>query len=248
MRYVFWGAAALCMIYYIVIVLYAGFSASFAWFWPLLAVILLAGGFLPGVFAADGAGRTSAVGVGVLVLLAAGAALFVYGLCLIVSGMRSKGEKDLDYVIVLGAQVKGDRPSLSLKKRLEAALSYAEVSPDTKLVLSGGQGPGEDVTEAACMQEWLLSHGVSAERLLLEERSTSTAENLLFCDELTGCKNARTGIITNDFHVYRALRLAGRQGYTDVCGIAAGGAPIMEVHFLVREVFALWKEKLTGNI
>ncbi|MBQ8304900.1 MAG: YdcF family protein [Blautia sp.] len=248
MKYVFWGAAVLSLLYYIVIVLYAGITASFAWFWPVLAVLLAAVGAVWGKLRTNAEGGIPAAEIGLLVILFVFALTFAVLTGLVLKGMRAEGEKDLQYVIVLGAQVRGDHPSLSLEKRLEKAFSYAEENPDTILILSGGQGPGEAMTEASCMEEWLLAHGIPKERMILEERSTSTVENLIFSDELTGCKNARTGIITNDFHVYRAQRLAERQGYSDVCGIAAGSVPIMEVHFIVREVFALLKEKHAGNI
>ena len=79
----------------------------------------------------------------------------------VISGMKSSGKKNLDYVVVLGAHVKGDVPSKALELRLKAALKYARENEDTTLILSGGQGFGEDITEAKCMENYLTAHGIS---------------------------------------------------------------------------------------
>ena len=150
--------------------------------------------------------------------------------------------------MVLGAHVKGEKPSKALELRLKAALKYARENPDTVLILSGGQGFGEDITEAKCMENYLTAHGISKKRLVLEEKSTSTKENLKFSDEITGCSRKNTGILSNNFHVYRAVKLAQKLGYRSPCGIAAASDPIMQIHYVVREVAAILKEKIKGNI
>lgn len=166
----------------------------------------------------------------------------------IVSKMTQQGEENLSYVIVLGAQVKGDHPSRALKRRIVKAAEYLEKNPETKAILSGGQGPGEDMTEAECMRQVLTELGISEDRLILEERSTSTKENLIFSARLAPVKEERVGLITQNFHLYRSLKLANKQGYDSVCGIAAPSEWLYQPHFMVREAFAIVKEKLVGNI
>ena len=241
-------AGIICLAYYLLIVVYAGITADFAWIWLVLAAILEGGAVLirygknhPGFFLGWVKYAVSAV-----VLL--GIVCFAALCSLVVSGMKTSARKNLDYVIVLGAHVKGDVPSKALELRLKAALKYARENEDTILVLSGGQGFGEDITEAKCMENYLTAHGISQERLVLEEKSTSTKENLKFSDELTGCSKKNTGILSNNFHVYRAVKLAEKLGYKHPYGIAAVSDPIMQVHYVVREVAALVKEKLRGNI
>ncbi|MDO4337741.1 MAG: YdcF family protein [Eubacteriales bacterium] len=242
------AAGALCLIYYMIIVAYAGITADFAWIWIAAAVALGGGSLLlrygklhPGFY-------PGWLKYAVVVILAAGFLLFLFLCTKVVQGMTSKGSADLDYVVVLGAQVKKETPSRALKKRLEKALEYAENNPETILILSGGQGSGEEITEAECMSRYLIEHGIPKERLVLEERSTSTKENLEFSNELTGCADAKTGILSNNFHVYRAVKLAEKQGYLYPEGIAAKSDPIMQAHYVVREAFALVKERLKGNI
>lgn len=98
------------------------------------------------------------------------------------------------------------------------------------------------------MRRYLTERGIPKERLILEETSTSTKENLEFSDALTGCGKKRTGILSNNFHVYRAVLLAQKLGYEHAEGIAAASDPLMQVHYVVREAAALLKEKLMGNI
>lgn len=188
------------------------------------------------------------VKIGACIVLLAGLVLFAVLEILIISGMRERPQKDLDYIIVLGAQVRGDRPSRALKSRITKAARYLEENPSTIAILSGGQGPGEDMTEASCMQQVLVEMGIEEERMILEEDSTSTWENLDFCAELAPVKEKKTGLVTQNFHVYRSLKLAGHQGYGEVYGIASPSQWTYQPHFMVREAFALVKEKLVGNI
>ena len=241
-------AGIVCLAYYLLIVVYAGLTADFAWFWMVLAAVLEGGAVLiryggkhPGFFPGWLKYAVSAV-----VLL--GMIGFILLCGLVISGMKTAARKNLDYVVVLGAHVKGDVPSKALELRLKAALKYARENEDTILILSGGQGFGEDITEAKCMENYLTAHGISRERLVLEEKSTNTKENLKFSDELTGCSGKNTGILSNNFHVYRAVRLAAKLGYEHPYGIAAASDPVMQVHYVVRETAALVKEKLCGNI
>ena len=87
---------------------------------------------------------------------------------------------NLDYLIVLGARVKEDGLSKSLKSRLDKAIDYLEENPGTVLVLSGGQGEDEPVSEAAAMRDYLVFNGVSERQLILETRSFSTVENIAY--------------------------------------------------------------------
>ena len=184
-------------------------------------------------------------------MLAAGVLVF-----LIVEGMILwAGEKQMPEespaaVIVLGAGVNGTTPSLTLRTRLEAAAEYLFTHPDIPVVLSGGQGPGEDITEAQAMYTALVSRGIAPERLLLEEKSTSTAENLAFSmTVLTEAGVDTTGVIavvTNDFHQFRAQFIAREAGMT-VIGIPAE-LPWwwLNANYYVREFFALGKLWLFG--
>ena len=233
----------ICALIYFAVVIIADFS----WIWIVAGLFFCLSGL---AFSMDpkqaGFVLPLQTVCGVCLIMGA-AATFVLG-SMIFSGMLEKPGDDLEYILVLGAQVKGQEPSVSLRKRLEAAYEYGIEHPDVTYVLCGGQGSGEDISEAACMQRYLLEKGIPKEKLLMEDTSTSTWENLVFADRLYHLKQAKTGIVSNNFHIYRALRLAKKLEYTQVSGIPAGFYRRMQLHFIVREMFALVKELLTGRM
>ncbi|WP_242221697.1 YdcF family protein [Bacillus cereus group sp. BfR-BA-01380] len=114
------------------------------------------------------------------------------------------------YVLVLGAKLFGDKPSLSLQNRLDVALSYLRSHPEAKVVVSGGQGDDEDISEALSMGRYLIRNGIGKERILLEDRSTSTYENIKFSMDLYHIKHAV--VVSNTYHLYRTKIIADRLG------------------------------------
>ena len=132
-------------------------------------------------------------------------------------------------------------PSRALALRLDAALDYAADNPDTIFIVSGGQGSNEPCTEADAMKTYLETHGLSSDRILTEDQSTNTRENLIFSAELIP-DGATVGIITNGFHVCRSLHLADALGYEHAYGIPAKGDLITQPANLFREFFAVIKD------
>ena len=152
-----------------------------------------------------------------------------------------------DAVVVLGAGVNGTQPSLSLYTRLTAALDYLEENPDVPVVLTGGLGYGEEISEARCMYDWLTARGVDPARLIMEEQAGTTAENFAFSTELLeeqGIDPAENlvAVVTNDFHIARSRLIAARQGYGHAFGVPAK-LPWrhLEVNYYLRESFAMVK-------
>lgn len=239
---------ALCLIYYIVIVLYAGFGVDFAWFWVVGGIGFLLYGLLIRHGTLHPHGITTWAVRMILVLLVTGFVAAGAAATQIIGAMTAKVPQNLDYVIVLGAHVRGTVPSRALRKRLDCAAAYAKENPDTVFFLSGGQGSGEDITEAEAMYRYLTEAGVDGDRLIQEDRSTTTEENLKFCSQIREIKDKEVGIISNNFHVYRAGLMAEKMGYQHVARIPAPSDAVMQVHYVVREIFALVKAKVRGNI
>ena len=129
----------------------------------------------------------------------------------------------------------------------DAALAYLEENPETDCVVSGGQGFGEVRTEADAMAEYLVEHGLDEGRITKEERSSTTAENLRFSSALLE-PGAEVGIVTNDFHLYRALRIAERNGLPGAHGLAAPSNPLYLPQAMLRECVAVVKDALFGNM
>lgn len=117
-------------------------------------------------------------------------------------------------VIVLGCKVYGERPSIMLEARLDAALEYLNANPESACIVSGGQGSDELIPEAECMYLYLTSHGIAAERIYQEDKSTTTRENIAFSYEIIKEQglNASIAIATNEFHEYRAGKIAENFG------------------------------------
>jgi len=169
----------------------------------------------------------------------------------IVSGSIGGPETQQDYIIVLGAGVHGTTPSLILTQRIQAASAYLTEHPDTICIVSGGQGPGEDITEAFCMYRELTSRGISPERIWQEDKSTSTWENLKFSLDLietkTGSRPDSLGVVSNEFHLFRAGLLAKEHGVSTV-GIPAHTSWLsLRVNYFLREIAAVWKYLIFGG-
>ncbi len=120
-----------------------------------------------------------------------------------------------NYLMILGCGVRGETPTAPLVSRLDTALEYCERNKDCKIIVTGGQGNGEDITEAEAMRRYLVEHGIDNERIIKEEESTSTNENFKFSNRLVdgGLASQSVAFITNDFHIYRANSLARYQGF-----------------------------------
>lgn len=146
-------------------------------------------------------------------------------------------------VVVLGCRVYGERPSLSMQERLEAAYEYLMEHPQSSCVLSGGQGEGENITEAECMYRYLVNKGIAPERLYKEEASTTTRENLLFSQQLIEEQglNPVMAIATSEYHEYRAGMIAKSLGI--VYGAVPGKTAIwLFPTYYVRELYGILYE------
>lgn len=242
MRLFYGLAGAACIAYYLILGLWARFGLSLSWMWLLFGAVFLGACALSGrvPMGVVIAGRTA-----LCLALAVLTALLIP----IFSGMTAHAPENLEYLIVLGARVNEDgEPSLSLQHRIRAAAEYWKENPDTILIASGGQGRDEPFSEAECIRRELLAAGVAEDKILLEDQSTSTAENLRFSRALMRSPDASVGIVTNNFHVYRAVLHARHEGLTNVHGAAAAYIGPTLPHYLVREAICLVVGRLTGNL
>ena len=262
-----------CLVYYGVIAAYAGVETSFSAIWLVLSFFLALGSVLLHFYGRFKDRVPIRLEVTVVTIVAAFFAVFVIVETAMGLNFFSLKKQSADYVIVLGAQVKGRALSRSLEYRLEKALEYARVHSNTDFVLSGGKGPGEDVSEARAMYEYMLDHGVPDYQMILEENSHSTYENLVYSkmliDERESGRRAmirkvmadagylvppdeemtiRVGIVTSNFHVLRAKGIAKKIGISDISGIASKSDPVLFLHFCIRECFAILKDKFVGNM
>lgn len=184
----------------------------------------------------------------IVAVIAAGILLFVIVEGCIISSYRAKGDANLDYIIVLGAQVKEKGPSAALKFRLDTAYDYLVENENTICIVSGGQGANEPCSEAQGMHDYLVGKGIPEERIIMEDKSTDTSENIAFSSRFLDMENDSVGIVTNNFHVFRGVHLAKHFGIKNVCGIAAPSNIYFQLNNMVREFFGIMKDLVYGNL
>lgn len=155
-----------------------------------------------------------------------------------------RNNKKTDFVVILGAAVRGKTMTLALYQRMEKGLEYLNEYPDVKVVVSGGKGPGEDIPEAQAMKEFLLKHGVNEKRIIVEDKSKNTVQNLKntknILEKLYGKQNFKITLVTSNFHVFRAKMLGERAGFK-VYGVPAPIHKGIILNSYVREYFAVIK-------
>lgn len=153
---------------------------------------------------------------------------------------------DVNYVVVLGCAIFPDGTlTLTLAKRLNAAYDYLIEHPDTICIVSGGQGSNEPTTEAYAMAEYLKQKGIDESRIIKEENSTNSKENLLYSKHIIEQfdKEMTVAIATSDFHVYRSTMLAKRNGL-DAIGLPANTSWYIWTSSFLREFMAVIKSIL----
>ncbi len=186
----------------------------------------------------------------IVVLLCLGVIYFCIAEVPIIKNAVTDEEPGRDYLIVLGAAVHGDQPSLTLERRLEGALDYLNQYPDSVVIVSGGMGPGERITEAKAMHDWLIAHDVPEERILLEDKATSTEENLEFSfaiiRERGDDPDGNVAIVSSAYHLYRAKVLARNQGVETVGVAAPWGYFFVMLNYFIREAFGVTRLWLLG--
>ena len=170
----------------------------------------------------------------------------------IIKNARTDKDPERPYLIVLGAAVYGDQPSLTLIRRLEGAADYLARYPDSLAIVSGGMGKGETVTEAQAMYDWLVSAGVDPARVLMEPKAASTEENLRFSFELIRERgdepSGNVAIVSSAYHLYRAKLMAEKLGVADAAGVAAPwGYFFVMLNYFIREAFGVTHLWLFGN-
>ncbi len=193
-----------------------------------------------------------------LAFFCAGFAFFLALEAAIVFGARGdEGNGPVACVLVLGAGVDGVEPSLTLARRLDAALAYVADKPDVPMIVSGCQGLGEDISEAECMFRYLRARGVAEERIWKEEQASSTRTNFTFSLAMMAehgiPADAPFVFVTSDFHIARSRYIARRAGIAEERLAAVGSTlpcgayyTVLTLNFYIREAFALANEMLLG--
>lgn len=271
------AGAVLCLAYFVTIVVYSGIGTAYAFIWLLFAGGLGVTAWCVRYYQKYPKRLSLRLPVSLVTLCGAGMVIMLVLQILIIGKVPQVAESGLEYVIVLGASVKGEEPGKTLRLRLDKAAEYALQNPETILILSGGKENDEPEEEAQVMRRYLLEKGVPEEQMILELRSTSTVENIAYSRVLIEVLKKKkqeenhqderalpaylpsvmaqradhshdVGILTSNFHLYRAMQIAKKQGMMQISGIASPSDRILFVHFCFRDGLAILKERLAGNL
>ena len=232
LKFVFWGYSfsALVCVCLILVILFYTFLPLAAGKFPVLTKFALRG---------------------FTILLCIG--LLIVGIteCLIIKASFGDPEDRADYMVVLGAKVRVTGPSASLWDRIYAAADYLMSHPDTIAVVSGGQGDDEPWTEASVMYAELVALGIHPDRIWIEDRATSTWENLNFSldliQEKTGQRPAKIGVLSSEYHLFRASLFA-KACDVDFVGIPARTSRWgQRINHFMREVAGVWHYLILGG-
>ena len=176
-------------------------------------------------------------------IVAIGLGVFIICQGCILTQFFSKGDSGADYIIVLGAQMRDWGPSVVYKARIDSAIEYLNNNPDTKVIVTGGQGANESISEGEGGKIYLVEQGIKEDRIVIEKESLDTDENISNALSLIDTTNDMTiGIVTNNFHVFRGVMIAKKYTNADVSGIAAFTEYQYLPNNMVRETFGILKD------
>lgn len=166
--------------------------------------------------------------------------IYVGFLTSLIVGADKTAPKEDSTVIVLGCQVRGDHPSLMLRQRINAAADYLNAHPNAVCIVSGGKGDDEQISEARCMYENLVSLGIDSKRIYMEDKSVNTVENIDFSKRIIeeNGLSPDTAIVTDIFHEYRASLIVKDAGL-GYGSVPANVSWYLLPTFYVRELIAI---------
>lgn len=231
--------AVICLLYGL-LVMAAGSGTGFFLVWVLISAFLGLCGFaarkqlLSGIPAAV---KIAAAALFLILLF-----FFAFIQARIISGFSAEPEQGADYMIILGAQVRKGGPSMVLQYRLDSAADYLKKNTETVCIVSGGQGHNEPFPEAEGMRDYLVRAGICEDRILVEDRSRNTDENIEFSKQFLDPAKDSVCIVTNNFHVYRALFLSEKHGYARVSCLPAASSPLYLPNNMLRETLGVMKD------
>jgi len=245
--------AALSLGYFGLICIYSGISTDFCGVWVVISLIFLLMGIFRRIEKKDRGGMPKRFPIFIYTTFV----LLAFACIVIFSSIarygNSRSADSCDYCIVIGDRIYEDGVSTTLKKRLDRAYDYVQDNPETILVLSGGIDVGDTFPEALAMFNYLEKKGIPEERMLIEPRSESTGENLLYSKTVID-NDLRTrmipppiviGVLTSDFHMYRTLKLGKEIFPEGLSPIVASSDPVLYPHQCVRECCAIIRDHMT---
>jgi uncharacterized SAM-binding protein YcdF (DUF218 family) len=176
---------------------------------------------------------------------------FLVFLIMLQSNEKRVKTGEIDFAVVLGAGLNGSIPSQILTERLDSALAFKKVNSKVKIIVSGGRGPGEDITEADAMKQYLIKNGINDNDILTESKSTSTFENFKYSkaliDKVKNGSRSKIAIVTSDFHMLRAKFISDRIGI-EIYEVKSNTPVHLYLPMAFREYFAMIKSIIIDKL
>ncbi|MDD5833153.1 MAG: YdcF family protein [Clostridiales bacterium] len=263
----FFICAGLCIAYFTVIIGYGGINTSFCLIWPFFAAVFTAMGIMLRRSLRRRYEMPKLLPAFIYTSFGLFLGLFVLIMNLVMASSAASEDTGTDYCIVLGARVYSDGVSKTLVYRLDKAYEVFYQDPEATLVLAGGQDKGDAVPEAFAMYNYLSMKGVPQSKMLMEARATSTSDIVMGAVRIirkdtelrripkgpgdsvwSSDYEPSVGIITSDYHMFRARTMAVAGGLKDVRSIPARSDSILYIHNCVRESAAIIKDLFMGNL
>lgn len=264
---IFFICAGLCAVYFGVIIGYSGIGTSMCFVWPVFACMFTAMGMLARNINRHRLDMPRFLPSFVFTSFGLLLAVFAVIMNMVIGASGSAVNRHVDYCIVMGARVYSNGISKTLKYRLDLADELWENYPDTVFVLAGGQEPGDPIPEAFAMYNYLSLSGVPNSSMLLEAKATTTCGIIQSAARAIEADHSerripkgpgdriypedyvpKVGIITSDYHMFRSIALAERNGIEDPVPISADSDSVLFVHNCVRESIAILKDFFMGNV
>jgi uncharacterized SAM-binding protein YcdF (DUF218 family) len=158
----------------------------------------------------------------------------IFYLSSVVNSAHITKRRGLDYIVVLGCGVAGEKVTPLLASRIEKGIQVLNRNKHAKIIFSGGQGNGEDIAEGIAMKNYALQKGVDENRILVESKSRNTHENLMYSSELMEKENPRVALVTTNYHVFRSLIIAKDLGIKCI-GFGAHTKWYFSLNAMIRE-------------
>lgn len=154
---------------------------------------------------------------------------------------------DQSVIIILGCQIRGSEPSMTLRARCNAAAEYLNEHPKAVAIATGGQGADEDLSEGQCIYNLLTDAGIDGNRIYIEDKSTNTDQNIAnakkIIDENDLANNGEVAVATSEYHQYRARLICKKNGLT-ASSVPSRSSKYAKPTFFTREVFGVWYQWL----
>lgn len=238
------------ILYYLGMGFAVRFGQSLLWLWPLMGAACIIRWLV--VRKSIATGKQVPIPQWLIklfrVCVCCGLALFLIVQGFIISAAKGENPSNLNYLIVLGAKVNGTRPSGALSQRISSAAEYLNNNPNTICIASGGQGEDEGISEAECIKNGLVLRGIDETRIVLEDASVSTETNFINSYKLINKENEAVGVVTNDFHMLRALWNGRQLGNQQLYAIPARSTVWGYAHYCLREFCAIVVGVISGEL